>query len=139
MMIDPRPAGTENSLAIAGSLVTCSDCRTATYVTVESIQSVVPRLDGWVMVEYSCRKCGSCYALKASVQAVACFLTLSDTQRGVMKSSRYYIHCGEPMVRTGLHLTGVGDDDVGLSDAHYVRLSTDVLRCHCGFQMLLPG
>ncbi|POH57272.1 hypothetical protein CVS28_16900 [Arthrobacter glacialis] len=138
MTIDPSPVRAEQNLVIAGPQITCIDCNTSEDLTIESIEPVVPRTDGWVMVEYSCGKCESFYAHEASVQAVARFLTTSDTQPGVLRFGRYYIHCGEPMEAFGLRVTGVGSDDDDLHNVLEVHIPTVVLRCRCGFQMLIP-
>lgn len=138
MAIDHSPGSAEKYLVIVGPQITCIDCRTSKHVTIESIQPVVPRSAGWVMVEYSCGKCESFYAHAASVQAVARVLATSDTQSGVLKFGRNYIHCGEPMEAIGSGFTGVRSDDDDLRDVLEVRIPTIGLKCRCGFQMVIP-
>lgn len=138
MTIDPSPVRVEKKLDVVGPQITCTDCNTSNHLTIESIQPVVPKTNGWVMVEYSCGKCESFYAHEASVQAVARFLTTSETQPGVLRFGRDYIHCGEPMEAIGVRVTNVGSDDDDLREVLEVRIPTVVLRCHCGFRMLIP-
>lgn len=138
MTIDHSPVSAKKNLAVAGAHISCTKCHTSAHLTIESIHAAVPRTDGWVMVEYSCGRCESFYAHEASVQAVARFLTTNDTQSGVLKFGHSYIHCGEPMGEIGLRVTGVGSGDDDLRDALEVRIPTTVLRCNCGFQMVVP-
>jgi hypothetical protein len=138
MTIDPSPVSVKKSLAIAGPHISCTKCHTPENLTIESIHPMVPRTVGWVMVEYSCGQCESFYAHEASVQALARFLTTNDTQSGVLQFGHSYIHCGEPMEEVGLDVTGVGSDDEDLKEESGVRIPTTVLRCRCGFQMVIP-
>jgi hypothetical protein len=65
----------------------------------------------------------------------------SNRIEGVLASGRHYIHCGEPMRKTGSELRRLrapAFTDGPLEDALDVYLTTQVLHCQCGFQMEVP-
>lgn len=138
MKIDPSPGNSGKSPVAPVLEINCTDCRTSEHLIIESVQSMVPRTDGWVSVEYSCGKCESFYAHDVSVQAVARFLATADAQPGVLKFGRQYIHCGEPMEEVGMNITGLSVDGDGLQHVPEVRIPAVVLKCRCGFQMAIP-
>lgn len=116
----------------------CLHCLTPDYLMIESIESLNPKIGGQVFVEYSCRRCEAFFAHDASVQDVAKLLTNTPVTAGVLKFGRYYIHCGEPMEKSRIQLSEVAVKGHVLASATSVRLSSAVLRCHCGFQMAIP-
>jgi hypothetical protein len=61
--------------------------------------------------------------------------------QGVLAVGGYYMHCGQPMQKTGSELRRLSAPaftDHALDDALDVYLTTKVLHCPCGFQMELP-
>jgi len=128
----------ENPEHVEFPTIECVRCHSAKDLTLESIQPAKPKASGWVCVEYSCGECESFYAHAAPVASVAQFLATSETPSGVLQFGRYYIHCGEPMEKTRIELSRSHAFTAGLDDAPAIRLSSVVLRCHCGFQMTIP-
>jgi hypothetical protein len=138
MKTNPRLNKSEENPPLQMPQIFCSDCGTSEHLIIESIESLVPKRDGWIAVEYSCGNCESFYAHEASVQDVAVFLAEGDESLGVLKFGRHYIHCGEPMEESGMKILGIGVDEDEVTGLHYVRIPSVVLRCRCGFQMAIP-
>jgi hypothetical protein len=62
-------------------------------------------------------------------------------QLDVLTFGGHYIHCGQPMQKTGSdirRLSAPRFTDRTMDDALDVYLTTQVLHCPCGFQMELP-
>lgn len=60
---------------------------------------------------------------------------------GVLASGGQYIHCGQPMQKTGSELRRLSAPaftDRPFEDALDVYMTTQVLHCPCGFQMEVP-
>jgi hypothetical protein len=64
---------------------------------------------------------------------------------GVLAFAGHYIHCGQPMQKTGSELRRLSAPaftdaltDGPVEDALDVYLTTRVLHCHCGFRMEVP-
>lgn len=133
MQITPSPRTPDQTAGEEDNEVFCSNCRTADFIVIESIQSLVPKQRGWVATEYSCGKCEYFYAAGVPVQAVARFLASVSIPSGVLKFGRHYIHCGEPMAEVKRHGRGASGD---VREGGYPLV---VLRCGCGFQMTLPA
>ena len=138
MKTDPHQSKSEENPRLQVRQIFCMVCATSEHLIIESIESLVPRRDGWIAVEYSCGKCESFFAHEASVQHVALFLAEGDESPGVLKFGRHYIHCGEPMEESGMKISGIGVDEDEVTGLHYVRIPSVVLRCRCGFQMDIP-
>ncbi|MHA7306505.1 hypothetical protein ACX80E_14895 [Arthrobacter sp. TMN-49] len=138
MTIDPS-FRIENELAeFLQTTLSCSYCHTASYLMVESIESLRPKVSGQVSVEYSCGRCDAFFAHDAPVGLVAKLLMNCPTGTGVLKFGRYYIHCGEPMEKAKIRISKVQPSAEGLDPAPAVWLPSKVMRCHCGFQMSIP-
>ncbi|ALV44229.1 hypothetical protein MB46_00565 [Arthrobacter alpinus] len=82
MKTGPTFGDAEKILQAPAPEIHCSECNTAEYLTMESIQALSAKKDGWMAVDYSCGNCESYYAHDVSVEAVMAF--------------------------TGVHLPGVG-------------------------------
>lgn len=127
------------SAQIRHSTPMCPECCSAENLMVETIQSCVPRVAGWVAVEYSCSKCEAYFAHNASVQDVAALLSNSPASAGVLHFGHHYIHCGEPMEPALIHLGLLKFSEGDLVDAPAATVKSSVLRCKCGFQMRTPN
>jgi hypothetical protein len=60
---------------------------------------------------------------------------------GVLAFNGQYVHCGEPMQKTGSELRRLSAPaftDRPFEDALDVYLTTQELHCSCGFQMEVP-
>jgi hypothetical protein len=119
----------------------CTKCGSDRQLALHSIVALTPPANGSVEVGYSCRTCRSQYLHRASVVAVAALLNRVRSPEDVLAFGGHYIHCGQPMQKTGselrrLHAPATTGQD--LVDALDVYLTTQVLHCPCGFQMELP-
>lgn len=119
----------------------CSGCATDTSLAIKSIETLYPASDTEVEVAYTCTACGHFYAHRADVAQVALILNRAGRPPGMLIFGGHYIHCGQPMRKTGSELRRLpmpASADQDSVDALDVYLSTRVLRCCCGFQMELP-
>lgn len=94
-----------------------------------------------VEVGYSCRACRRNYLHLAGVADVAAVLNRETHPEGVLTFAGSYIHCGQPMQKTGSEirrLTAPSFTDRRTEDDLGVYLTTQVLNCPCGFQIELP-
>jgi len=94
-----------------------------------------------VYVGYSCTVCGRRYRQVADVITVAAVLNKTSSPEGVFSIGGRYIHCGQPMQKTGSEirrLSAASFTDHTIEKALDVYLTTQVLACPCGFQMELP-
>lgn len=94
-----------------------------------------------VEVGYACRACRRDYLHPASVAAVAAVLNRESNPDGVLTFAGSYIHCGQPMQKTGSELrrlTAPRFTDRTTEDDLDIYLTTQVLHCPCGFQIELP-
>ena len=94
-----------------------------------------------VEVAYSCRACRKHYLHPADVATVAFVLKRIDDPNDVLTFAGRYIHCGQPMQKSGSEirrLSAPSFTDRTMEDALDVYLATQVLHCRCGFQVELP-
>lgn len=62
----------------------------------------------------------------------------STAPPGVLVFGDLYVHCGQPMQRLGPEVRRIGAPGISggrPEEAFGVRVSSQVLRCSCGFQM----
>ena len=119
----------------------CSRCGSDRHLALNSITALTPPANGSVEVGYSCRRCRSHYLHQAAVVAVAAQLNRVRSPEDVLALGGHYIHCGQPMQKTGSELRRLNapaTTDQDLVDALDVYLTTQVLHCPCGFQMEVP-
>jgi hypothetical protein len=121
--------------------VTCNNCSSDRDIALSSIEALSPPSAVAVEVGYCCRACGRRYQHPADVAAVAAILSRGSSPTGVLSFAGHYIHCGQPMQKTGSELRRLSAPaftDGSFEDALDVYLTTKVLHCRCGFQMELP-
>lgn len=123
-----------------GPLV-CDWCGNDRDLTLQSIAALSPASAVMVEVSYSCRACGRHYRHPADVAAVAAVLNRKSYSNDVLTFAGRYIHCGQPMQKTGSEvrrLSAPSFTERTMEDALDVYLTTQVLHCPCGFQMEVP-
>jgi hypothetical protein len=121
--------------------LTCTKCSSDRDLALHSIAALTPPASGSVEVSYSCRTCRNHYLHQAGVVAVAAVLNRVRSLEDVLALGGHYIHCGQPMQKTGSELRRLyapATTDQDLVDALDVYLTTQVLHCPCGFQMEVP-
>ena len=142
MSIHPEvPKHRAQAAPVEGRPLTCSNCASDRSIALQSIEALSPPSAVSVEVGYSCRACGRRYLHPADVAAVAAVLSRGSSPTGILSFAGHYIHCGQPMQKTGSELRRLSAPAFtdGLSeDALDVYLTTKVLHCRCGFQMELP-
>ncbi|WP_458779612.1 hypothetical protein [Arthrobacter sp. D3-16] len=119
----------------------CTKCGSDRHLALHSIAALTPPASDSVEVGYSCRTCRNQYLHRAGVVAVAAVLNRVRSLEDVLALGGHYIHCGQPMQKTGSELRRLyapATTDQDLVDALDVYLTTQVLHCPCGFQMELP-
>lgn len=119
----------------------CAGCGTDRGITVYSIEALNPRSSGMVEVGYSCIRCRRHFLHSADVGAVATIVNRTSSLTGVLVFGPHYIHCGQPMQKSGSELRRLSAPrftDRSSEDVLDVYLATRVLRCSCGFQMEMP-
>jgi len=119
----------------------CTKCGSDRHLALHSIAALTPPASGSVEVGYFCRTCRNHYLHQAGVVAVAAVLNRVRCREDVLAFGGQYIHCGQPMQKTGSELRRLyapATTDQDLVDALDVYLTTQVLHCPCGFQMELP-
>jgi carboxylate-amine ligase len=121
----------------------CPSCHTEANLTIDSIDSLRPPVEGLVEVSYTCRDCGFVYSHPATVTAVARVLngTESGTSSGILQLGETYVHCGKPMHSTWAKEHAVRSTPSGAtSDSRVLdfRVPSPFLRCDCGFHMDRP-
>lgn len=138
MTIDSSPNLYDEHPESSATTITCSTCLTAREITIDSIESIEPRLMGRVSLAYSCSTCQTSFAHDSTALDVAQFLGNQADPLPVAHLGGHYIHCGEPMQEGPLQLTAVKVDDDDLANVPAVEIESTVLRCQCGFQMSVP-
>ncbi|MDQ0769318.1 hypothetical protein QF031_002067 [Pseudarthrobacter defluvii] len=121
--------------------LTCRTCGHDRDLVLGSISALSPPSTVMVEVGYSCRACRRHYLHHAYVAAVAAVLNRESTSNDVLTFAGHYIHCGQPMQKTGSETRRFNTPsftDRAAENALDVYLTTQVLHCPCGFQMELP-
>ncbi len=119
----------------------CSQCGTDRNLALHSIETLNPPLEDLVKVGYSCSACGMHYLHRADVATVASVLNRDGSLTNVLAFGGHYIHCGQPMEKTGSELRRLSapvSTDKDQEETFDVYMSTRVLHCRCGFQVELP-
>jgi hypothetical protein len=122
-------------------LLVCGNCGTDRNLALHSIETLNPPSDVLVKVGYSCTACSRHYLHQADVAAVAAVLNRDGSLSNVLAFGGHYIHCGQPMEKTGSELrrlTAPAFSDRDQEETLDVYMPTRVLLCRCGFQMELP-
>jgi DNA-directed RNA polymerase subunit RPC12/RpoP len=119
----------------------CGHCSTDRNLALHSIETLNPPSEVLVKVGYSCTACGRHYLHQADVASVAAVLNRNGSLTNVLAFGGHYIHCGQPMEKTGSELRRLSAPaftDSIQEETLDVYMTTRVLRCRCGFQMELP-
>ena len=119
----------------------CRRCGQEAALEITSIDAIAK--DGpEVEVTFICLRCSLPCTRPADITEVARFLNRPGHDSGdVLVVGGHYIHCGRPMTTAGaevrtIHSTTFEDDTK--NPALGVYLTTQVLRCPCGFQVEIP-
>ena len=121
--------------------LTCRGCGHDQDLALHSVAALTPASPVMVEVTYTCRACKQTYRRRADVAAVAGLLSRESNADDVLAFGGNYIHCGQPMQKTGSEirrLTAPSFTDRWIEDDLDVYLTTQVLHCPCGFQIELP-
>jgi hypothetical protein len=136
-----HPVGQNNQTQSEPGSLTCRTCGHDRDLALHSIAALKPPSAVMVEVAYSCSACRRNYLHLADVAAVAAVLSRESNPDGVLTFAGTYIHCGQPMQKTGSEirrLTAPSFTDGTTEDDLDVYLTTQVLHCPCGFQIELP-
>lgn len=114
----------------------CAGCGNDRGITVYAIEALSPRLAGMVEVGYSCISCRRHFLHATDVAVVAAFVNRVSSLTGVLIFGPHYIHCGQPMQKSGSELRWLSAPrftELSTEDVLDVYLDTRVLHCSCGF------
>lgn len=117
----------------------CDTCGTDEFLIIETIRVPAAGPSGKMDVSYTCTGCDGFYAHPVQQNSLDPEITARMLPGPSHEPPGYYTHCGEPMTlgTPGTHRLASErtDTEHRLLEAY---LQTQVLHCHCGFQMELP-
>jgi hypothetical protein len=118
----------------------CEHCGTDRHLVVRAVTALPGHPADVVLASYACGRCRLFSEHPARLADLS--MVLDRHQTGdLLMFGWHYLHCGEPMKKTGSELrrlsASVGSDSAA-GDTRDVYLSTRVLTCRCGFRLEVP-
>jgi hypothetical protein len=119
----------------------CEHCGTDRHLVIRAVSDLPDHPADIVLASYTCGRCGLFSEHPALVADLSMVLGRREQAGDLLILGCHYLHCGEPMKKTGSELRRLSASvsrDSAPGDRRDVYLSTRVLKCRCGFRLEVP-